>query len=127
MSKITWILRCFVYFANRTRVHECIQDLSTKIAFDIRGETPFYFEFAEGRLKLRKGAVENPDVTLITDRDSFFEVLTGRMLQEEAFDKKLIVPEGAIVEAIRFRYVVNQVLEKNKTLKYLRALSGLTS
>jgi putative sterol carrier protein len=126
MIKITWILRFFVYFANRTKeVRDYIQDLTSKIAFDIKGEKPFYFEFADGRIRLKNGVLENPDVTLKTDSNSFSKVLTGRMSQEEAFDKRLIVPQGAIVEAIRFRYVVNKVLERNKMLKCLRAFSSL--
>lgn len=123
VSKITWILKFFVYFANRTKeVREYVQDLNSKIAFDVKGEKPFYFELAGGKLQLKSGTVENPDVTLKTDSKSFSQVLTGRLSQEEAFDKKLIMPEGAIVEAIRFRYIVNQVLEKNKMLNYLRLL-----
>ncbi len=126
MGKILRVMKPFVYFINRTKeVREYVHDLDSTLAFDINGEKPFHFRIAEGEVSFHEVKAENPDVTLKADGDVFYKVLLGQLSQEEAFDKKLIVPEGAIVEAVRFRYIMNLVLEKNAMVKYLRAFLRL--
>ena len=126
MGRILTIIKAFVFFANRTReVRDYIEDLNSIIAFQIKGEKPFYFKLNEGKIALSEGTAENSSVTLKADDKDFYRVLIGEMSQEEAFDKKLIRPEGAIVEAIRFRYISNLVLENNTILKYIRSFLSL--
>jgi len=123
VGKSLRIIRFLVYFINRTSAaRKYIQDLNSIVAFDIEGERPFYFRFVTGRASLHVGRPENPNATLKADDNTFYDVMVGKIPQEEAFDNKLIKVEGEIVEAMRFRYITNLVLRSNKILTFFRSL-----
>jgi putative sterol carrier protein len=123
LGKNSLAIKPLVHFINRTsEVRQHLQDVNSTVAFEIEGEKTFYFRLMGGKVHFQFGRPTSPDVTLRTDSDTFFQIMIGKISQEEAFDQKLILLEGAVVEAIRFRYITNLALEKNKLLKYLRSL-----
>lgn len=123
MGRCLRMMRLLPFFINRTRkARDHMKGRNSTISFDIEDETPFYFHFADGKASLHTGRPAEADATLRADNETFYQIMLGKMSQEEAFDQKLILPEGETVEAIRLRYIMNLVLEKNWTLKFFRSI-----
>jgi len=96
--------------------------LETKILVLIKEEEPFYLEFADDKLSVKRGELEQSDASLKSDKRTMTEVISGRLSQEDAFNRKLIETSGSISDAMRFRYVLNKTLKKSRFLKLAQKL-----
>ena len=110
-------------FANRNKeVKSYIADLDSIVLMDVRGEEPFGLQFHAGKVRTTKGAPEKSDATMKSDKQTLMAVISGKLTQEEAFNRKLIETTGSLADAMRFRYVINLTLKQSKLLQYSQKL-----
>ncbi len=98
------------------------EGLDKVVQFDLRGEKPFYLRLQDGRVVFSRGRHEHPGVTLLGSSRSFYEIMVGRLDQEEAYNLKKYQVVGSIRDAIRFKILADSVQES-----YLLPLSILRS
>lgn len=111
---------------NKTpEVKNFISGWTSNVQFDLSGEDPFGLEFTqEGSIHFRNGRFENPDVSFYCTADLFFQILTGRADQDEAFSNGLVEVSGSIIDSVRFRHAAELTQEKHSALfTTLRAFS----
>lgn len=98
--------------------------LDSRVVMEVRGEEPFYLEFANDELSVHKGTPENSDATITSDKDTMDQIIAGKLSQEDAFNRRLIETSGSITDAMRVRYVINQTLQKSRALGMMQKLFG---
>jgi putative sterol carrier protein len=112
-------------YINRTpEAKEFVADWNSTIQFDLGGEEPFALFFSSGRADVREGKQAEPDVTLYCKSELFFDILTGRIDQDEAFSNGLVEVKGSIIDSVRFRHAAELAQMKHSTMfSLLKALS----
>jgi putative sterol carrier protein len=110
---------------NRTpEVSTFIQGWESKVQFDLDGEEPFAVIFKDGKAAVAKGKVDSPDVTIYCDSKSFFDMMTGKTSQDDAFATGIVDVKGSIIDSVRFRHAAELTQQKHNMLfSTLRALS----
>lgn len=117
-----------VPFMNRTpEVAEFLDGWESVIQFDLEGEEPFALEFKGGKSSLLKGRIRDPDVTIYCDSETFFEIMVGKVSQDDAFATGLVQISGSITDSVRFRHAA-EITQRNHSAPFsaLRALSRFT-
>ena len=117
-----------VSYMNRTpAVAEFVGSWESVVQFDLEGEEPFAVVFKGGRATLERGRMTCPDVTLYADSGSFYEMMTGKTSQDDAFATGLVDIKGSIIDSVRFRHAAELTQEKHRTLfSALRTFSRFT-
>jgi putative sterol carrier protein len=111
---------------NRTpKVKEFASGWESQIQFDLSGEEPFGLVFSkEGSVSFKEGRLSAPDVTFYCSSNLFFDLITGRTSQDDAFANGLVEIRGSIYDSVRFRHAAEITQEQHRTLfSVLRALS----
>ncbi|MDG6994515.1 MAG: SCP2 sterol-binding domain-containing protein [Nitrososphaerota archaeon] len=113
------------YMNKTSEVKNFISGWSSAIQFDLSGEDPFGLVFsADGRVDFKTGKLDRPDVTFYCNSDLFFQVITGKVDQDEAFSNGLVDVKGSIFDSVKFRHAAELTQEKHSTLfAALRAFS----
>lgn len=113
---------------NRTpEVAQFVGNWESVVQFDLDGEEPFAVVFKGGRAAVERGRSSNPDVTLYSDSDSFYDMMTGKTSQDDAFATGLVEAKGSIIDSVRFRHAAELTQQKHRALfSALRAFSRLT-
>ncbi len=101
---------------------------SSNVQFDLGGEEPFAVVFSkDGMVSFKTGRLENPDVIFYCNSDLFYQILTGKIDQDEAFSNGLVEVKGSIIDSVKFRHVAEITQEKHSTLfSALRTFSRFT-
>ena len=126
VGKCARALRLLVDYMNKTpEVREFIEMWESRILFDLRGEEPFGVVFSkDGNVKFEGGRIERPEVVFYSDSNLFFDMMTGKLDQDEAFSNGLIEIKGSIFDSVRFRHAAEITQQKHGTLfSVLRAFS----
>jgi putative sterol carrier protein len=113
-------------YMNKTpEVTKFVSGWTSTIQFDLSGEDPFGLEFSrDGNIQFKTGRLENPDVIFYCKADLFFQILTGRADQDEAFSNGLVEVRGSIIDSVKFRHAAELTQENHSTLfTTLRAFS----
>jgi putative sterol carrier protein len=116
-------------YMNRTaEVKKFISGWESKVLFDLSGEEPFWLDFSkDGKVTFNNGKIFDPDVTFYCNSDLFFEMLTGKIDQDEAFSNGLVEIKGSIFDSVKFRHAAELTQEKhNMIFTMLRTFSRLT-
>ena len=125
MDKIIVSMKMFTFFANRnSEVKSMLQDLSSTISVDVRDGSSFYVKLDGGKISILSGKPEKPDATIKTQKDTLKKIISGKLSQEEAFNKKIIETSGSIMDAMRFRHILNVTIEKSFGVRLLRSTIG---
>ncbi len=116
------------YMNKTSEVKSFIDGWSSNIQFDLSGEDPFAVIFLpEGNVNFKTGRLERADVTFYANSDLFYQLLTGRADQDQAFSNGLVEIRGSIIDSVKFRHAAELTQENHKTLfTALRALSRFT-
>lgn len=103
---------------NKTNeVKSFISGWSSNIQFDLGGEDPFGLVFSDdGNVYFKTGKLESPDVVFYCNADFFFQVITGKVDQDEAFSNGLVDVRGSIFDSVKFRHAAELTQEKHSTL-----------
>jgi putative sterol carrier protein len=75
------------------------------LQFQLSGEGPFYVKTENGKMSFFKGVSEKSDAILKGDSSIFFDMITGKIDQDEAFLTKKYEFEGSILDAVKFRHL----------------------
>jgi putative sterol carrier protein len=119
------MMKTLCSFANRNElVKESIAGLDSRIVMEVKGEPPFYFEFSNDQVSVCEGIPTNPDATITSDKETMDKIISGKLTQEEAFNRRFIETSGSISDAMRVRYVINQTLQRSRTLGLMQKLYG---
>ena len=125
MDRIITSMKMFAFFANRnSEVKSMLEDVSSEIYVDVRNGTPFHVKLDQGRISIRTGKPEKPDATIKTQKETLRKIISGKLSQEDAFNKKIVETAGSIMDAMRFRHVLNVTLKKSFGVRFLRATIG---
>lgn len=125
MDRIITSMKMFTFFANRnSEVKSMLQDLDSSIFVDVRDGKPFYVKLDAGKISIHDGKPEKPDATIKTQKQTLQKIISGKLSQEDAFNKKIIETSGSIMDAMRFRHVLNLTLEKSFGVRLLRSTIG---
>jgi putative sterol carrier protein len=115
------------YMNRTTEVSEFIEGWDSRLQFDLDGEEPFAVVFKDGKASTVKGRIPDPDVTIYCDSRSFFDMMTGKVSQDDAFTNGLVDVKGSIIDSVKFRHAAEMTQQKHSTLfSTLRALSRFT-
>lgn len=119
-----------VDYMNRTKeVKEFTRGWDSRILFDLSGENTFgvIFPKEHGGISFTDRKIENPDVVFYSSSETFFEMLTGKIDQDEAFSDGLVEVKGSILDSVKFRHAAEITQQKYSTLfTVLRAVSRFT-
>jgi putative sterol carrier protein len=117
-----------VQYMNRTpEVSEFIDGWESKLQFDLEGEDPFAVVFQGGKVSLVKSRLPDADVSILCDSRTFFDIMTGKASQDDAFANGIVQVEGSIIDSVRFRHAAEITQRKHGVLfSTLRALSRFT-
>ena len=98
---------------------------SSSIQFDLAGEEPFGVVFTpDGAVSFKSGRLDEPEVTFYCSSDLFFQILTGKRDQDEAFSNGLVEVKGSIIDSVKFRHAAELTQENHSALfSTLRAFS----
>ena len=78
---------------------------------------PFGVVFTtDGNARFKNGMLENPDVIFYCKSDLFYQILTGKKDQDEAFSNGLVEIKGSIIDSVKFRHAAELTQEKHNTL-----------
>jgi putative sterol carrier protein len=125
MPSVFSMMKTLCSFANRNpEMKSYITGLESKVSMEIKGEAPFYLEFLNDEISVHKGVPDRADATIKSEKETMNEIIAGKLSQEDAFNRKLIETSGSIADAMRVRYVINQTLQKSKTLGLMQKLLG---
>ena len=93
---------------NKTsEVKNFISGWSSTIQFDLSGEDPFGLVFTtDGNVSFKNGILEDPDVIFYCKSDLFYQILTGKKDQDEAFSNGLVEVKGSIIDSVKFRHAI---------------------
>ncbi|WP_206064490.1 SCP2 sterol-binding domain-containing protein [Neptunomonas sp. XY-337] len=80
---------------------DAAQDLETVFQFMLDDSTDFYIEIRDGQCRTEKGEHPDPNVTLITDADTFIRVVNGEQDGMGAFLKGQLRAEGNVMLATK--------------------------
>jgi len=103
---------------NRTpEVGEFTKGWESRVRFDLRGEDPFGIVFSkDGKVRFEAGKLERPDVIFYCESDLFFDMMTGKVDQDDAFSNGLVEIVGSIFDSVRFRHAAEITQQKHGTL-----------
>ena len=125
MDRIIVSMKMFTFFANRNSdVKSMLQDLSSAIYVDVRDGSPFYVKLDGGKISILSGKPEKPDATIKTQKETLQKIISGKLSQEDAFNKKIIETSGSIMDAMEVRHILNVTIEKSFGVRLLRATIG---
>lgn len=125
MPSVISMMKTLCRFANsNSDVRSFISGLESKVLMDVKGEEPFYLEFSHDEISVHDGTPERFDATIKSTKETMNQIIAGKLTQEDAFNRRLIETSGSISDAMRVRYVINQTLQKSKTLGLLQRLLG---
>jgi hypothetical protein len=126
VPSIFTMMRVLTFFANRhSEVTDLISGIESKVQVIAKGEEPFFFQFANGKFRVRKGKLEQSDATISSEKQTLANVISGKISQEEAFNRRLIETTGSISDAMRFRLVINRTLESSRMLRFSQRVFSL--
>ncbi len=110
---------------NRTPdAKQFISGWESNVLFDLSGEDPFSLLFTEGKVEFKSGKVTDPDVTFFCNSDLFFDILTGKIDQDDAFANGLVEIKGSIFDSVKFRHAAELTQQKHNTIfSLLKTLS----
>jgi putative sterol carrier protein len=115
------------YINKTAEAKEFIAGWDSSIQFDLSGEAPFTLLFTNGRAEYRSGKAIDPDVTLYCGSNLFFDIITGKIDQDEAFSNGLVEVKGSILDSVRFRHAAELTQQKHNTMfSILKTLSRIT-
>ncbi len=118
-------MKIFTFFANRNgEVKSMLQDISSNIYVDVKDGSSFYAKLDGGKISIQNGKPEKSDATIKTSKDTLRKIISGKLSQEEAFNKKIVESSGSIMDAMRFRHILNVATEKSAGVKFLRSTIG---
>jgi putative sterol carrier protein len=128
VGKCAQAISVLVPYMNRTpEVTSFIEGWESNVQFDLDGEEPFAVIFRDGKASTAKGRLADPDVTIYCDSKSFFDMMTGRVSQDDAFSNGLVEVKGSIIDSVKFRHAAEITQQKHSMLfSTLRALSRFT-
>jgi putative sterol carrier protein len=125
LPSVLSMMKTLCSFANRNaEVKSYIAGLESRVSMEIKGEGPFYLEFSNDQVSVHEGVPDQVDATVKSDKETMDQVIAGKLSQEDAYNRKLIETSGSIADAMRVRYVINQTLQKSKTLGLMQKLLG---
>ena len=125
MPSVFAMMKTLCSFANRNpEVRSYITGLESKVSMEIKGDEPFYLEFSNDEVSVHKGVPDRADATIHSEKETMDQIIAGKLSQEDAYNRKLIETSGSIADAMRVRYVINQTLQKSKTLGLMQKLLG---
>ena len=84
----------------------------------------FYVKLDGGKISILNGKPEKSDATIKTQKATLQKIISGKLSQEEAFNKKIVETSGSIMDAMRFRHILNVTIEKSFGVRLLRATIG---
>ncbi len=126
MPSIFRMMGILASFANRNSdVKSYVADLESKVLVEVKEEEPFSLEIGGGKVSVHKGRPEKFDAAMKSDKQTLMAVISGKLSQEEAFNRKLIETSGSLADAMRFRYVINLTLKKSRLLHYSQKLMSI--
>jgi len=106
MGKCGRSISFVVRYANRTEKAKALMEGWNKtMQFRLGGEEPFYIKAENQRLTFFNGVSEAPDVILKGEAAVFFDIITGKIDQDEAFLTKKYGFEGSIMDGVKFRHL----------------------
>ena len=106
MGKCGRSISFVVWYANRTEKAKAMMEGWNKtMQFRLIGENPFYIKAENQKLRFFNGTSDTPDVTLKGEAAVFFEIITGKVDQDEAFLTKKYEFEGSIMDGVKFRHL----------------------
>lgn len=113
------------YMKKTSEVKSFVSGWSSAIQFELSGEDPFGLVFAiDGSVNFKTGKLDSPDVIFYSDSNLFFQVITGKVDQDEAFSNGLVDVRGSIFDSVKFRHAAELTQEKHNALfSTLRAFS----
>jgi putative sterol carrier protein len=116
------------YINKTAEARDFISGWGSTIQFDLYGEEPFNLLFLQsGKVEFRGGKALDPDVVFYCNSDLFFDILTGKIDQDQAFSDGLVQIKGSIFDSVRFRHAAEIVQQKHSTLfNVLRTFSRFT-
>jgi putative sterol carrier protein len=125
LDRIVTAMKIFTFFANRnSEVKSMLEDIQSNIFVEVKDGTSFYARIDGGKISIEDGKPENSDATIKASRESLRKIISGKLSQEDAFNKKIIESSGSIMDAMRFRRVLNLATEKSAGVKFLRSTLG---
>jgi len=106
MGKCGRAISFVVMYANRTeKVRAMMEGWNKTLQFQLRGEDPFYIKADNQKMRFFSGVSEAPDVILKGEAAVFFEIITGKIDQDEAYLTKKYEFEGSIMDGVKFRHL----------------------
>jgi putative sterol carrier protein len=106
MGKCGRAISFVVMYANRTeKVRAMMEGWNKTLQFRLSGEDPFYIKAENQKMKFFSGVSEAPDVILKGEAVVFFEIITGKIDQDEAYLTKKYEFEGSIMDGVKFRHL----------------------
>jgi hypothetical protein len=125
LDKIITAMKVFTFFANRnSEVKSILEDISSTIFVDVRQGTSFFVRLDGGKVSINEGSPEKFDATIKTQKDALEKIISGKLSQEDAFNKKIVESSGSIRDVMRFRRVLNIAGEKSVWVRFLRGTMG---
>lgn len=125
MDKIITAMKVFAFFANRnSEVKRTLEDVSSTIFIDVKQGTSFYVKIDGGKIAVKSGTPQKIDGTIKTQKEALEKIISGKLSQEDAFNKKIVESTGSIRDIMRFRRVLNIALEKSFWVKLMRSTLG---
>jgi len=119
------MVRILLSFANRNQeIKTFMTGLDSRVLIDVKGERTYYLEFSNGKASVHMGTPEHFEAVIKSDKRTMEEIVTGKLSQEEAFNRRLVEMSGSIADAMRVRYVINRTLEKSKLLSFMQRIFG---
>lgn len=126
MPSVYRMMKMLAIFANRdAKVKSFVSGLDSRVLMEIKEEEPFYIAFSNNKLSVHKGKPEQPDAVITSEKETMMGVVSGKLTQEDAFNRKLIETSGSMQDAMRLRYVINQTLQKNRLLNFSQKLLSI--
>ncbi len=128
-GKCARALNLLADYMNKTpEVKDFALGWESRVQFDLLGEEPFAIIFSkDGKGEFENGRIEKPDVIFYCESNLFFDMMTGKVDQDDAFSNGLVEIKGSIFDSVRFRHMAELTQQKHGALfSVLRALSKFT-
>ena len=106
MGKCGRSISFVVMYANRTdKVKAMMEGWNRTLQFRLSGEEPFYIKAENQKMKFFKGVSDPSDVVLKGEAAVFFDIIKGKIDQDEAYLTKKYEFEGSIMDGVKFRHL----------------------
>ncbi len=103
--------------ANMTKeARRMMEGWNAVIQFELTGESPFYARAEDEEMHVFEGRHDKPDAVIRGKASVFYDVLTGKIDQDEAYMTKRLETVGSMVDVVKFRRVGEATQHAHETV-----------